>query len=38
MHYRIQVERRGAKLTQDARADSTEEADRVIREAFGWLR
>jgi hypothetical protein len=38
MHYRIQVKRRGATLTQDARAGSAAEADRVIREAFGWLR
>jgi hypothetical protein len=36
MHYRLQIERRGAKLSRDARARSPEEAERIIREAFGW--
>jgi hypothetical protein len=38
MHYRLQVKRRGATRTRDARASSAEEAGRIIQEAFGWLR
>ena len=36
MHYRLQIQRRGAKLSRDARAPSPEEVERIIREAFGW--
>jgi hypothetical protein len=37
-HYRLQIERSGARLSQDARTQSPEEAGRIIREAFGWSR
>jgi hypothetical protein len=36
MHYRLQVERPGATLTEDVRAKDVFEAARSIREAFGW--
>ena len=36
LHYRLQIERDGAKLSKDARTHNPEEAERIIREAFGW--
>jgi hypothetical protein len=36
MHYRLQIERSGAELSEDARARSPEEVRRIIYEAFGW--
>lgn len=38
MHYRMQIQRRGCKLSKDARARTPEEAGRIIRDAFGWSR
>jgi hypothetical protein len=38
MHYRIQIERPGAKLSTDAWTRSPQEAEQIIREAFGWSR
>jgi hypothetical protein len=36
MHYRLQVERPGKTITDDARAKDPIEAERIICEAFGW--
>ncbi len=38
LHYRLQIERPGAKLSKDARTRSPEEAGQIIREALGWSR
>jgi hypothetical protein len=35
MHYRLRVQRQGAEFTEDVRTQRLEEADRMIREAFG---
>ncbi len=36
MHYRLQVERPGKTISEDARAKDVVEAERIICEAFGW--
>jgi hypothetical protein len=38
LHYRMQIQRRSSQRTVDARADSPEEAKRIIYQAFGYLR
>jgi hypothetical protein len=38
MHYRLQFRRAGAKLSTDARAQSLEDVERIVWEAFGWGR
>jgi hypothetical protein len=38
MHYRLQIQRRGATLSKDARTERAEEVEGIIREAFGWAR
>jgi hypothetical protein len=35
-HYRFQIRHGDAALSGDARAANPEEAERVIREGFGW--
>jgi hypothetical protein len=35
-HYRFQIRREDTDLSQDARAATLEEAEKVIRQAFGW--
>jgi hypothetical protein len=37
-HYRLQIRRGNAALSQDARAATPEEVERIIWEAFGWVR
>lgn len=36
MHYRLQIKRQGAQLSQDARTKSPDEVQAIIRESFGW--
>jgi hypothetical protein len=36
VHYRLQIRRPGKVLSEDARAKTPLEAERVIRKAFGW--
>jgi hypothetical protein len=38
MHYRLQFRRGKAGLSTDARAESPEDAEQVVWEAFGWKR
>lgn len=38
MHYRLQYRRGKAGLSTDARAESPEDAERAVWEAFGWNR
>jgi len=37
-YYRLDIRRGNAALSENARADSPEEAERVIWRAFGWMR